>query len=288
MKNIDVTISIVSYNTKEYTTRCIESIKKYTRNVAYEIIVVDNASSDGTPSFLQKKFKDIKVIKNKKNNYYGGANNQAMQIAQGRYFLILNADTYFTDNSIKKTVDYMDQNMNVGALEGLEIYENGKLVPNGSMHVGPLLDFYELSFIGKHFKDMKKINAFRLSTKDRKSTFDIKVGCDAFLVVRTDLLKTIGGYDEKLLLYYTENDLCMRIIEKGYKIVHFGQAYVYHKMSVSANKLKWKKLDLYYRDLYFYYKKNGYVFFGTLLFLELHLEKMLLRLFRPHMFENKT
>lgn len=285
MKNIDVTISIVSYNTKEYTARCIESIIKYTKSITYEIIVVDNASSDNTPSFLHKKFKSVTVIKNKKNNYYGGANNQALKIAQGRYFLILNADTYFTDNSIKKAVTYLDQNKKVGALEGLEIYENGKLVPNGSMHVTPLFDFYELSFIGKRFKDVKKINAFRLSTKDRKSTFDIKVGCDAFLVVRTDLLKTIGGYDEKLLLYYTENDLCMRIIEKGYRVVHFGNAYVYHKVSVSANKLKWKKLDLYYRDLYFYYKKNGYAFLGTLLFLELRLEKIFLQLFRPHMFE---
>ena len=65
------------YNTKEYTARCIESIIKYTKSITYEIIVVDNASSDNTPSFLHKKFKSVTVIKNKKNNYYGGANNQA-------------------------------------------------------------------------------------------------------------------------------------------------------------------------------------------------------------------
>lgn len=285
MKNIDVTISIASHNTKEYTARCIESIIKYTKSITYEIIVVDNASSDNTPSFLQKKFKNLKVIKNKINRYYGGANNQALKIARGRYILILNADTYFVDNSIKKAVSYLDKNKKVGALEGLEIYESGELVPNGSMHVNPLLDFYELSFIGKHFKNIDKINTFRLSSRNRRSTFDIEVGCDAFLMVRADLLNLIKGYDEKLLLYYTENDLCMRITKKGYKVVHFGNSYVYHKVSLSANKLKWKKLDLYYRDLYFYYKKNGYAFSGTLLFLELHLEKMFLQIFRPHMFE---
>ncbi len=285
MKNIDVTISIVSYNTREYTIRCIDSILKHTKNISYEIIVVDNASTDNTSSFLRKRFKNIKVIQNKKNNYYGGANNQALKVARGRYFLILNADTYFTDNSIMKTVKYLDQNKEVGAIEGLEIYENNQLVPNGSMNVNPLLDFYELSFIGKRFKNIEKINKFRLSTRSRRATFTIEVGCDAFLVVRTDLLKMIGGYDEKLLLYYTENDLCKRIIERGYKVRHFGKAYVYHKVSVSANKLKWKKLDLYYKDLLTYYRKNGYAFFGTLLFLELHMEKKVLQLLRPDMFE---
>lgn len=285
MKHIDVTISIVSYNTKEYTARCIASIISYTKNITYEIIVVDNGSKDKTPEYIRSKFKSVKLIKNKRNNYYGGANNQALKIARGKYFLILNADTYFTNNSVKKIVSFMDQNEKVGALEGLEIYENGVLLPNGSMNVTPLLDFYELSFVGKYFKDIKKINKFRLSSKDRRETFEVEVGCDAFLAVRTELLKKIGGYDEKLLLYYTENDLCMRIIKSGYKIVHFGKAHVYHKVSVSANKLKWKKLDLYYKDLYSYYKKNGFVFLGTFLFIELHIEKIFLQLFRPNMFE---
>lgn len=283
---ITVTISIVSYNTKDYTIRCIDSIYRHTKGLSFEVIVVDNNSSDGTQKLIEEKFPNVILIKNKKNKFYGGANNQALKISRGKYFLILNADTYFKDNSIKKMVEYLDMHPEIGAVEGLEIYENGKLIPNGSRKNTPLVDFYELSIIGKRLKNNKLIKTFRISNKNRRDTFKIDVGCDAFLMVRTNLFIEIGGYDEKLLLYYTENDICLRIQKKGLEIVHFGDAFVYHKVSVSANKLKWKKLDLYYNDLLIYYKKHGYVISGNLLFVLLKFEKLLLKIFRPNMFEN--
>lgn len=286
MSNLpDLTISIVSYNTQDDLKKCVRSIYKYTKHIKFEIIVVDNGSTDGTLEMLANFFPLVKVIKNKKNNFYSKANNQALAVAKGRYFLILNADTYFKNNSIFKIVSFMEENSDIGACEGLEIYENGKLIPNGSRNITPLLDFYELSTIGNKMKNKKIINTLRYSAKKRNETFEIEVGCDAFLLVRTSILKKIKGYDENLKLYYTENDLCMRIIKEGYRIVHYGKAFVYHKVSVSANKLKWKKLDLYYDDMLYYYNKNGYAFWGTLLFFLLKSEKVFLKIFRSNMFE---
>lgn len=282
---MELSISIVSFNTKDAIGKCISSILKYTKNVSFEVIVVDNASTDGTQDYISKNFPKIKLIKNKRNNYYTKANNQALKIAKGKYFLILNADTYFKNNSIRKIIEYLDKHPEVGAVEGLEIYENGNLLSNGSMLSTPLIDFFELSLIGNKMKIKKLIDKYRIKNKNRRGTFLIEVGCDAFLAVRTDVLREIGGYDEKLFLYYTENDLCLRIIKNGYKIVHFGSAYVYHKVSLSANKLKWRKLDLYYSDLWTYYKKNNYYISGFLLFVLLKIEQLVLRLFRPYMFD---
>src|SRR3989344_8158848 len=123
MKKINVTISIASYNTIKELKKCIESIYEHTKGITFEIIVVDNASTDGTPSMIEKNFPKLILLKNKENKFYGGANNQALSIAQGKYFLILNADTHFKDDSIKKMASYMDRNKEVGAVEGLEIYE---------------------------------------------------------------------------------------------------------------------------------------------------------------------
>lgn len=282
---MDITISIVSYNTSFLLKKCIDSITKYTRNISYEVIVVDNNSTDDTLQMMRKYFPKVRLIKNKTNNYYSKANNQALSFARGKYFLILNADIYFTDNSIKKIVDYLEKNKNVGAVEGLEIYENGRLVPNGSTNVTPLIDFYALSLIGKKFNGKKTLNTYRYSNKNRRDTFEVEVGCDAFLAVRTELMKQIGGYDEKLLLYYTENDLCLKIRSQGFSIIHLGSSFVFHKVSVSANKLKWKKLDLYYKDLLYYYSKNGYKVSGTFLYILLKLEQIILRVMRPHMFD---
>lgn len=284
-KQLDVTISIVSYNTKDYLKKCIDSIINHTKGISFEIIVVDNASTDGTQEFMKNKYPIVKFIKNKKNRFYTLANNQALKISKGKNFLILNADTWFRDNSIKKMADYMDGHGDIGAIEGLEIYEDGRLVPNGSGISTPLIDFYELSILGKKIKNKKLIDKYRYSGKNRKDTFEIEVGCDAFLMVRTNLMKKIKGYDKNLLLYYTENDLCLRIEKLGYKIIHYGDAYVYHKISVSANKLKWKKLDIYYKDLRYYYKKHGFGTAGTLLYAQLKMEMFLLKIFRPNMFE---
>jgi len=280
--NLDVTISIVSYNTKDLLARCIKSIFRYTKGISFEVIVVDNASGDGSPAMVENEFKDVRLIKNKVNGYYTGANNQALEIAKGRYFLILNADTYFVDNSIKKIVDYMDLNKDVGAVEGLEIYENGRLIPTGSGFPNPLIDFYELSFIGKRLKNQKIINDYRIIHRRRDQTFEIDVGCDAFLCVRTDVMKMIGGYDTNFFLYYTENDLCFRIKKLGYRIVHLGKAFVRHNVSSSVKMLKWKKLDIYYRDLLVYYLKHGYIVSGILLYSLLKFEEIILKFFRPN------
>lgn len=278
---MDVTISIVSYYTKDLLRRCLKSIFKYAKGLEFEVIVVDNASEDGSSEMVDKEFRTVKLIKNKTNKYYTGANNQALKITRGKYFLILNADTYFMDNSIKKIFDYMESNKNVGAVEGLELYEDGRLVPNGSRVSTPLLDFYELSLVGKRLKNQNMINIYRIVNKKRNETFEIDIGCDAFLCVRTDILRKIGGYDTNLLLYYTENDLCLRIKSLGYNIVHLGSAKVMHEVSASAKKMGWKKFDLYYRDLLTYYTKHGYKISGFLLFSLLKFEETLFKLFRP-------
>lgn len=274
---VDLTISIVSYNTRDLLKRCLASIYKHTKDIRFEVIVVDNGSTDGTTSMIKNKFPEVSLIKNKSNEFFTKANNKALKIAKGRYFLVLNSDTFLVDNSFKKLVSYMDTHKNVGASEGLEIYEDGSIVPTGSSFSDPLTDFYELSLIGRQIKDKKRIAWYRITSEDRANTFNIDVGCDAFLIVRKDLLEQIGGYDENFLLYYTENDLCARIKKEGYLVTHFGKARVIHRVSATAKKLGWKKTDIYYRDLFNYYKKHGHAFSGGLLFLILKMEELLLK-----------
>lgn len=284
MNNLDLTISIASYNTSDLLTRCLNSIYKNTRNVNLEVIVVDNASSDGTKKMIKENFKKVKLIENKKNLFFTVANNQALKLAKGRYFLILNSDTYFVDNSIRKMIEKMDKNSRIGAVGGTEVYENGEIILTGSKFSSPLIDFYELSFIGKRFKNKKIINRFKMNRISRLSDFDVDMTSDAFLMVRTNILKELGGYDPKLLLYYTENDLCLRIKKKGFRILHMSEARVVHTVSASVKKIGWKKLDIYYHDLLHYYKKNGRPITGTMLYALLKMEKSVLKILRPDMF----
>src|ERR1700756_4722394 len=100
---------------------------------------------------LEKDYKknNIKFIKNNTNLFFTKANNQAFKKALGKYILILNSDTYFIDNSIKKMKDFLDSYPKVGAIEGIEMYENKTIIETGSRRASPLIDFYELSLLGK-------------------------------------------------------------------------------------------------------------------------------------------
>ena len=98
---IDVTIILVSFNTKNYTKNTIDSILKNTEYLKYEIIVVDNASDDGSPEMIEFFFPEIILIKNNKNIGFGKANNLAFKIARGKYFLLLNTDTLLLNNAVK-------------------------------------------------------------------------------------------------------------------------------------------------------------------------------------------
>ena len=263
---IDLTISIVSYNTKDLLRRCLESIFKRTKGLKFEIIVVDNASTDGSSTMVRHQFPQVKIIANKKNRFYTAANNQALKLARGKYFLILNSDIFLTTNAFQKTVNYLDHHPRVGAIEPLQIYETGAVAPTGSRHNQALLDFFELTWLGRKIANRKLLRRLPLTRRTRRATWPVEVICDAALMVRTKVIRQIGGYDERLKLYYTENDLCRRIQGLGFTTVHYGQAQVKHRVSASTNQESWQKIShLYAQDALHYYRNWQ----GLLLYLSL-------------------
>ncbi len=279
---LDLSISIVSYNTKDLLRKCLKSIFSKTKKLKFEIYVVDNDSKDGSVEMVAEEFPQVKLIANKTNNFYTKANNQSLSRAKGKYFLILNCDTFFIDDSLEKMVDYLEKNPKVGAIEGLQLYLDQSPVPTGGNQSSPLLDFYTLSWVGNKIANQRKVANFRLEGKDRRLTFPAEVICDAFLMTRTDLFKDMGGYDENLLLYYTENDLCLRIINKGFKTIHFGRGKVMHSVNASSKKLGRKKINkIYLQDLLKYYTKWGKGLAGRLLYWDLKIEYWLLERLKP-------
>ncbi|MEK7513967.1 MAG: glycosyltransferase [Patescibacteria group bacterium] len=262
-----LTISIVSFNTRSLLKRCLSSIYKFTQNLSFEVIVVDNASTDGSAAMVKKYFPQVKLIANSANNFYTGANNQALAIGQGEYFLILNSDIFFKDNALAKMVQYLKQHSLVGAVEPAQLYEDGRIVGTGSKHDSLWHSLTELTLLHKIFKP-KSLQQYRMTNKDRTQVWPAPVICDAALMARTDQLKHLGGYDEKFKLYYTENDLCHRLQALGLSTVHYGLASVYHRVSASTDKAGWQTISpLYNRDAFAYYRKYHSLIQGVIIYL---------------------
>ncbi|MCX6816332.1 MAG: glycosyltransferase [Candidatus Beckwithbacteria bacterium] len=275
---IDLSISIASYNTKAFLRRCLMSIFKYTKQLNFEVIVVDNASSDGSAKMVKKYFPKVKLIVNPINNFYTGANNQALSLSKGKYFLILNSDISLKDNAFKKMVDYLNRQPKVGAIEALQRYEDGRIVITGSQQNSPWLDAIELTLLHKLLHP-QSLSDFRLTRLDRAKSWPAPVICDACFMTRTDLLKKNGGYDEKLKLYYTENDLCRKIQKQKLTTIHYSHATVWHRVSASTDKVGWKKISgIFSHDARIYYSKYHSLFAAWVLFLAMKISNLLVLL----------
>lgn len=272
---MQLTISIVSFNTKDLLRRCLASIFKHTKGLSFEVIVVDNASTDGSAQMVKKEFPREKLIKNRANRWYTGANNQALKIAKGRYFLILNSDIFLKNNAFKTMVDYLEKHPEAGAVEPLQLYEDGRVAQTGSRHNRWWWDLIELTLLHRW---LKAPASFRLTGTDRRKTFSADVICDAAMLVRTRRLKQTGGYDEAMKLYYTENDLCRRLQGLSLKVIHLGKAVVWHRVSASTDKAGWKIISaVYASDAKAYYRKYRGRVEAWLLFAAMKLNNLIIR-----------
>ncbi|WP_066351143.1 glycosyltransferase family 2 protein [Aliarcobacter skirrowii] len=256
---MDVSVCIVNYNTADLTTKCIKSVFEYTKEIDFEVIVVENGSSDGSGDIFKQEFGErIVLIENPVNRFFTGGFNDAIFKAKGKYALILNSDAYLVDNSVKMMFDFLESNSDVGAVEGCIIDEkSGNITQTATMELTEELNKIRGSKKRK-FLNKKAYERYAMPDWDRKSDREVEVLCDAFMMVNTELFKKVGSFNEALKLYYTEEYISDKIRLAGYKLWHLGDPKVYHAWSSSTNKVSSGFIRAIYKTdeiLYFELKK---------------------------------
>ncbi len=285
---MDVSVILVSYNTKEYTSECIKSVFDHTQNLDFEIIVVDNDSKDGSCEMITKSFPQVKLIKNETNMGFGAANNIAIKQCNGKYVLCLNTDTILVNDAINKLFEHMEkaENINVGVCGGLLL--NEKMEPG--MSYFPFPTTFNSNAIAWFLKRVKKY-CFKSKPNNDKN-IDAISGADIFF--RKSVLDEVGYFDENFFMYFEEADLCKRIQKAGYhisfvpeaKIIHFGE-----KSSISY----WHNLKQRVKSKYLFIRKHSSllnVYLMKLSFIFLHticyiftLNKKHLEMIKLHYYE---
>jgi GT2 family glycosyltransferase len=224
---VDVSIVIVSYNTCKLLDECIVSIKKET-TIAYEIIVVDNASTDNSCQMLQKKYPEIKLIENGDNAGFARANNQGFAIASGKYYFMLNPDTLILAGAIDKLVAFMERNHDVGLCGPRNIGVDGKLQYNCDHFPSVWNAFCEYTNIVNRFPSAPLFRRAHMRYWDYADQRDVErmVGCS--LMIRSDLYKELNGLDDNYFMYFEETDFCFRASRLGMRTVYFPHAVIIH------------------------------------------------------------
>ncbi|MDO9565365.1 MAG: glycosyltransferase family 2 protein [Candidatus Desulfaltia sp.] len=231
----DLSVIVVSYNIADLLGNCLKSVL-VPDNIAKEVFVVDNASSDGSSDFIKDKFPSVHLIANTENRGFASANNQMLPRCKGKYIFFLNPDTEVMSDTFNEAISFIDANPRVG-LAGTKIIN-----PDGTLQWS-----VSYKYPGQKY------------TTNELSDLPGKIACvlGASMIARSEIIKKIGGFDEKFFLYGEDQDLCLRIRKLGYEIGYNDSAVVVHLGGRTernfASSDTWRKKIL---AEYVFYKKH--------------------------------
>lgn len=247
---MDVSIILVNYNTKQITANCINSIFTKTKQIWFEVILIDNASSDGSGDYF-KCDKRITFIESKKNLGFGNANNLGVELSKGRNILFLNTDTLLLNNAVKTLSDFLDNNQKAGVCGGNLTDENSQPVKSFARFFPGFIE--ELNdFSGHRYERLRygRNSFFNHSDKPIKVAFIS--GAD--MMVKRQVLDRVGLFDKDFFLYFEETELSYRINKYGYVIYSVPEAQLVHLVSKSFDFPE-SKAKFYYFSKQVYYSK---------------------------------
>lgn len=283
-KTFDVSIIIVSYNTREHTEKCLESVRKYASNVSYEVFVVDNDSKDGSADMIAKEFEWVNLIRLTKNIGFAGGNNVAMKKAKGKYVLLLNSDAFLSENALTNTIDYMDENKRIGILGCKLTNPDGSLQPSARMLPRPLNKILHITGLASHFPESRFFGRVDFSWWDHSTPRSVGWVVGAFFLIRREMIEEIGMLDELYFLYFEEIDYCLAARKHGWNVVFYPYAQIVHlggQSTVKAhNNVTYKgkqALSIRITSEFRYYRKWYGVFYVLIsAFIELYWNLMVL------------
>jgi GT2 family glycosyltransferase len=226
----DLSIILVSYNTRRLTLKCIKSIYKFTKNIKFEIIVVDNASSDGSIESLNKLKKKypLNLLPQDKNLGFGAANNLGASLAGGKYLLFLNTDTRLSSNALRIALEDAKKIKGLGAYSCKLLNKDGSIQATGGYFPTLARIFTwqlfidDLPLIGRMFRSVHPPVSFYRQRRE----LDWITG--AFMLIPRSVFQKVSGFDEKIFMYVEDTDLCYRLKKRGYKVIYSPRATVTH------------------------------------------------------------
>ncbi|HEY5625426.1 MAG TPA: glycosyltransferase [Dehalococcoidia bacterium] len=213
-------IVIVTHNSADAIRRCVDSIREHTEDGLYELIVIDNASSDGTPAYLHT-LTDAQVVLSEDNSGFAAGCNQGLRLARGDYLLLLNPDTAVTEGWLGRLVAHAERHDDVGAVGPVS---NG----TGELQLDPLAE--------TQFEDMEQLQDYarRVAKKNRGKSWNFHRLAGFCILVKREVFERVGELDERFGIgFYEDDDYCRRILEAGNRIVIARDVFIYHEGGVS-------------------------------------------------------
>lgn len=228
MKKIDISIIIISFNAKELLSECLNSLSKATCSYQMEIVVVDNASTDGAPELVEDKFPDVNLIRNDQNLGFAKANNIGIVKSVGKYICLINSDAYPLEDCLEQMCNYMENHPEIGILGPKLKYPDGSLQPSCREFPTIWNSLCRALAFDILFPNSKMFGGQLMTYFSHDFLRSVDFIAGAFLMVRKAAIDQVGLLDEDFFFYGEDKDWCKRFWDKGWKIVFYPNAEAVH------------------------------------------------------------
>ena len=265
-----LSVIIVNYKVKHYLEQCLRSVAEASRGIAVEVIVVDNASGDGSVEYLRERFPDVTIIASEENLGFARANNLAIRNSRGQYVLLLNPDTIVAEETFRDFITFMDSTPDAGGCGAYMLHTDGSFAPESRRGLPtPFVAFCKMSGLASLFPKSRTFGRYYMRYLNENEVNRIEIMSGAFMFLRRDALDKAGLLDEDFFMYGEDIDLSYRILKAGYNN-YFLPSRILHYKGESTVKSSYRYVHTFYRAMELFFNKH-YAHYSILLSLPIKL-----------------
>ncbi len=254
---MQLSVIIVNYNVKHFLEQCLCSVQKAIADIAAEVIIVDNNSSDNSIEYLKLSFEGFIFIANKENVGFAKACNQGLAIAKGKYILFLNPDTIVPEDCFQKCISFFEVNETAGALGVKMLDGKGNFLKESKRSFpSPLTSLYKLFGLSRLFPKSKLFSKFHLGHLNENENHEVDVLAGAFMMIKKEVLEKTGSFDEVFFMYGEDVDLSYRIQKEGYKNYYLAETSIIHFKGESTRKGSMNYVKMFYNAMSVFVRKH--------------------------------
>lgn len=259
----DISICIVTYQVKDLLRTCLRSIYENTNRdslqpCTFEIVITDNASTDGTVEMLRLEFPDVQIILNEKNLGYTAPMNQALRRGQGRYLLQLNPDTVVLPGALDRLVHYLDNHPEAGICGPKVLNPDGSLQKpcrRGDSRPWAVISYF--SGLARLFPKSRLFGEYLMSYMDEEETHRVAGVSGSCMLIRRAVVEQIGYLDELFFAYQEDADFCYRARQAGWLVMYYPKAQIIHYGGQGGSRVEpYRSIYQWHRSYFLYYQKT--------------------------------
>lgn len=259
---VDVSVIIVTYNSRKALEPCLDSLKKQTLFGRMEVIVVDNASEDGTQQLVRNRYPWIDLHDTSRNIGFSRGVNVGMRMARGKFFLILNPDTVLQEDTVEKLLSFIESRPDAGLVSPKLIYPDGRLQYSCRRFYNWKVLVLRRTFLGRIFRNSKSISHHLMLDYDHQAVRKVDWVIGACMLVRREAVETVGPLDERFFLYFEDVDWCYRMRQKEWGVYYYPDTVVIHAHArASAQSVINRSFAAHLASLVRYYEKWNFMFY---------------------------